>query len=211
MAELATAADVTAAFNVSRETADRLDILAAELMRWNRAINLVSAASIEELWHRHIADSAQLVAYCPATARTWLDLGSGAGFPGLVVAILAVERAETLHMHLVESDGRKAVFLSTMARTLEIAVSVHATRIATLALPPVDVVSARALAPLRDLVAHTVRLRRPSGTGLFPKGEAVHKELVEARRLWVFDHRLHRSRTDRRGAIVEIGAVHGPR
>ena len=146
------AAEFRTAFDVSRETMARLEIHLALLTRWNPKINLVSRASLEHVWDRHFADSAQLWRLRPPSARLWLDLGSGAGFPGLVIAAFAADQAPELDVHLVESDQRKAAFLETVVRTAELRATVLAERVETLAAASADVVSARALAPLGTLL-----------------------------------------------------------
>ena len=195
------------AFDVSRETVERLETHVALLSRWNPRINLVATSTLDEVWTRHVADSAQLWPLRPPGARLWLDLGSGAGFPGLIVAALAAERAPDLTVRLVESDTRKAAFLATVAREADLPAEVLVER--WQALPPqaADVVSARALGPLTELLAASEKHRRPGGVGLFPKGETVHKELAEASVRWRFDHKLTPSRTEPRAAILEIGAI----
>lgn len=195
-----------AAFDVSRETLERLAIHHALLARWNPRINLVSRGSLAEGWSRHFADSAQLWPLRPPEPRLWLDLGSGAGFPGLVIAALAAEQAPGLRVALVESDLRKAAFLTTVAREAGLAVTVHAARAEALPPQQADVVSARALAPLADLLGHAEKHRRPKGICLFPKGETVQNEIADAAARWHIEHKIHQSRTDPRAAIVEIGA-----
>jgi 16S rRNA (guanine527-N7)-methyltransferase len=184
----------------------RLELHLDLLQRWNPRINLVSRGSLANAWSRHFADSAQLWPLRPAGIGTWLDLGSGAGFPGLVIAALAMELAPGMRVALVESDARKAVFLQTVARESGLPVTVHGIRSEHLSPQHVDVVSARALGSLEELLAHAEIHRRPEGICLFPKGETVHKELAEAAARWHFTHRMHPSRTDPRAAIVEIGA-----
>ena len=201
------AAEFRTAFDVSRETMARLEIHLALLTRWNAKINLVSRASLEQVWDRHFADSAQLWRLRPPSARLWLDLGSGAGFPGLVIAAFAADQAPELEVHLVESDQRKAAFLETVVRTAELRATVLAERVETLAAASADVVSARALAPLGTLLEMAENHRRPGGIGLFPKGASVHKEIAEASAHWRFDHTVHASLTDPEAAIVEIGAT----
>ena len=195
-----------AAFGVSRETMERLEVHRRLLEQWNSRINLVSRASLGEVWSRHFADSAQLWRLKPPPARLWLDLGSGAGFPGLVIAALAAETGEG-EIRLVESDQRKAAFLATVIRTAGLPATVHNERVETLAPVGADVVSARALAPLDSLLAMMEIHLRQGGTGLFPKGASVHKEIAEAAVRWHFEHALHPSLTDPRAAIVEIGAT----
>lgn len=194
-------------YGVSRETTDQIATLVALLLTWNRRINLISHGSEADVWRRHVLDSAQLWPLRPAGARLWVDLGAGAGFPGLIIAILARERDPALSVVLVESDQRKAAFLSTATRTLGLTTAVCADRVERCPSFGADVISARALAPLTQLLGMAAIHRAPGGTGLFPKGETVHKEVTEAARVWRFDHRLHRSLTDPAAAIVEVGAI----
>jgi 16S rRNA (guanine527-N7)-methyltransferase len=200
-------AETLAALDVSRETEGRLDALVAHLAKWNAAINLVGRSTLGEVWTRHILDSAQLFELAPNGAQSWADLGSGAGFPGLVVAILAAERAPGLHVILVESDQRKAEFLRSAARLCGVAVTVHAERIDTV--PPLhaDVVSARALAPLTDLLGFAARHLRPGGVALFPKGAGHEAEVAAALERWRFSVQKHSSRTDRDSVVLRIGDI----
>lgn len=195
------------AYDVSREAMARFDRYVDLLHRWNPRINLVSAATLADVWDRHIADSAQLLDLAPPDARLWLDVGSGAGFPGLVIAALSPERRPGLTVRVVESDQRKAAFLATVIREAALPATVVAQRWDSLPPSAADVVSARALAPLADLLGIVEKHARPGGIGLFPKGEAVHKEIAEAAVRWRFEHRLTPSRTQPKAAIVEIGAV----
>jgi len=162
----------------SRDRA-RLDRFADLLRRWNARINLVSRADEPALWSRHIADSAQLVPLLPDGNGTLIDLGSGAGFPGLVLAILTGRPT-----HLVEADQRKAAFLREAARETEADATVHAARAETLRIPPANVVTARALAPLPDLLKLAVPFLAPGGVCLFPKGRDVEAELTAAAAEW---------------------------
>ena len=191
----------------SREALERLEVLEvleAEVRRWTPAINLVSQGSLPDLWTRHVADSAQLWPLAPG-ARTWVDLGAGAGFPGLVVAALG---APALAVTLIESDGRKAAFLRGTARAMGLAVTVLDQRAE--AAPPqgADVVSARALAPLAALLPLVARHLAPAGTALLPKGRAAQAEVAEARaRGWRFDLDAVQSRTDPDGRILRLRAL----
>lgn len=193
------------AFDVSRETMDRLSVLHDLLLKWNSRINLISRRSEQAAWSRHFADSAQLWLLRLPAARSWADLGAGAGFPGLVIAAFAANAGPDVT--LVDSDLRKCVFLREAARHMGLAVTVHQTRIE--ALPPLqaDVLSARAFAPLDRLLGYMEKHRNPQGRGLFPKGQTVHKEVETATRSWRFEHRLHPSLTDPGAAIVEVGAI----
>lgn len=193
-------------WSVSRETLERLETYADLLRKWNPKINLVSRASLSVLWDRHIRDSAQIWGLAPESPRIWHDLGSGGGFPGLVVAVLAKEHSPGTHFHLVESDTRKCAFLDTVVRSCDLSVTTHARRIQEVRLPPADVISARALAALPDLLAFSENLRQSEGICLFPKGETVHKEIADAKQRWNFEYSIHPSRTEQKAAIVEIGA-----
>ncbi len=152
-------------------------------------------------------NSAQLWALRAPGARRWLDLGSGAGFPGLVVAAIAAEAAPDLTVDLVESDQRKAAFLRAVIQATGLRAMVHDCRVESLAPQGADVVSARALAPLAGLLPMLEKHRRPGGIGLFPKGGTVHKELTDAAMDWRFDYKIHPSLTEQKAAIVEIGAM----
>ena len=194
--------------DVSRETAERLAEYASLLRAWNPKINLVSKQTLADLESRHFADSAQLLALAPRDATTWADLGSGGGFPGLVIAILAAESRPGLRVTLVESDQRKAVFLRTVAQRTGVPVTVLADRIETI--PPLgaDVLSARALAPLTTLLDHADRHLSPSGTALFPKGANWRAEVDEALERWRFRCENLPSVTSPDGAILRIGEIH---
>lgn len=195
-------------FGVSRETADRLAVYEGLLRTWQRTINLVSPATLEDAWHRHFADSAQLLHFSPSDAKNWLDLGSGAGFPGLVLAILLAERAPEAHMTLVESDSRKAAFLREVARKTGVAVEIRVERsenTATQAKSQIrDAITARALAPLPKLLGLALPFFSPQTVALFPKGREVEVEIDEAKRRFDFDSQLVPSLTDAEGRIVIV-------
>jgi 16S rRNA (guanine527-N7)-methyltransferase len=198
--------DFAAAFNVSRETLGQLLTYVALLEQWQPRINLVAGATLPDVWHRHIADSAQLLALAPG-AQTWLDLGSGAGFPGLVIAILA-QGDSMPRVTLIESDRRKSAFLSEVARRTGISVEIHTARIEQIAtqriLPSVDVVSARALAPLVRLLPLSLPFFGDATLGLFPKGRDAESEVAQARADWAFDVEMTPSLTDAAARIVAI-------
>ena len=190
--------------NVSRETVAALRAFEALVRRWNSAINLVSKSSLPDLWGRHIVDSAQLLDFCPVGAREWADFGAGGGFPGLVIAILARETHPDLHFTLVESDLRKATFLRQAAQALELSVSVVNERIESLPSLKADVVSARALAPLSELLRFAQQHLRKGGVGVFPKGVRHNEELAAAQLQWSFDVETHPSRSESGAAILII-------
>jgi 16S rRNA (guanine527-N7)-methyltransferase len=193
-----------AATNVSRETLARLEAYGALLRKWNPRINLVSRRSLDDLWRRHMLDSIQLLRHIdPNSVKgPWLDLGSGAGFPGLVLAIAGVG-----DMHLVESDGRKCAFLSEAARIMATEVTVHNDRIESL--PPFGaaVITARAFAPLAKLLSWAHPHLVSGGQILLLKGQDVDVELTEARKYWMMAHRLIPSVTDETGSILQLTEI----
>lgn len=192
---------------VSRETRDRLETYAELLRKWSPRINLVSRASLPDLWERHFEDSAQLFDLGGVSRGRWVDLGSGGGFPGAVVAILAAEAAPDLAVTLIESDGRKAAFLRSVSRETGVPFTTLDRRIEEVPPQAADVLSARALAPLTVLLGHAQRHLAPDGIALFPKGARHETELAEARRDWRFEHEALPSRTEPAAAIYRIGRV----
>ncbi len=199
-----TPAEISRKFNVSRETCERLEAYVALLTRWNARINLVAPTTIETAWTRHIADSTQLFDLAPASASSWIDLGSGAGLPGLPIAALAAEKSPGLHVTLVESDTRKAAFLTTAAREMSLDVTIEARRIGALSARPYDVVSARALAPLDRLCALAHRFSARGTVFLFPKGARLDSELTAAIGNWHIRAERIASRTDPKAAVLRI-------
>jgi 16S rRNA (guanine527-N7)-methyltransferase len=196
---------------VSRETRARLDQFVTVLMDWQQRINLIAASTESTLWTRHIADSLQLLALAPA-ARTWVDLGSGGGFPGLVLACALADLPEhqKAHVHLIESNTKKAAFLREAARITGAPAEIHAERIADFvrrAPARIDIVTARALAPLPKLLAETYPLLKTGAKGLFPKGQDATTELTEASKCWSIQASLVPSRTDSRSSIVVVTRV----
>lgn len=206
-------------FGVSRETLDRLQTYEALLRSWQKVVNLVSPATLDDIWHRHFADSAQLLALgipaepfpppaAPEGGKNWLDLGSGGGFPGLVLAIMLAERRAGARMTLVESDARKAAFLGEVARKTGVAVEIRAERsekCATQANSQIrDVITARALAPLPKLLGLALPFFSPQSVALFPKGREAEVEVREAKERFVFDSALAPSLTDAQARIVIV-------
>lgn len=191
--------------DVSRETVGRLDRYAELLRTWQRKINLIAPSTVERIWTRHFADSLQLLAHAP-TARVWVDLGSGAGFPGLVLAC-ALAADPAAQVHLVESDQRKAAFLREAVRITGARATVHVERIerfARLWHGQADVVTARALAPMAKLLDYAAPLLEKGAQGLFLKGQDVEAELTEAAKYWHIEARLLPSITDSRSHIVAV-------
>ncbi len=194
--------------DVSRETIQALERYEALVRRWTPAINLVAKSTVPAIWPRHILDSAQLFALAPATCLRWADLGSGGGFPGVVVAVLAKELRPAMHVTLVESDLRKATFLREAVRELELPASVISERIESLTPLHADVLSARALASLSDLLGFAERHLTQDGVCLFPKGERFADEINDARIAWDFDIDVQPSLSDGKAAILVIRNIH---
>ncbi|MFN4154297.1 MAG: 16S rRNA (guanine(527)-N(7))-methyltransferase RsmG [Paracoccaceae bacterium] len=189
---------------VSRETIDRFRLLESMVRKWNPAINLVSKDSVDQLRERHIRDSVQLFGIVDFAQGAWCDLGSGGGFPGLVIAILMQGTSRERHVKLVESDGRKAAFLREAVRQLELEAVVINARVEAIPALGASVLSARALAGLPKLCEFALRHLLPSGVALFPKGVSYKSEVLEARKNWEFDLSLHMSKTDPTAAILEL-------
>ena len=184
--------------------AERLGIFIALLGKWNSAINLVSSASLADVWTRHVEDSAQLLGLVPPDRKLWVDLGAGAGFPGVVIALMTADRADAVDMVLIESDQRKAAFLTTVSRETGVPMVIHAERIELVVPQQADIVSARALAPLSRLCAFADRHMAAGGVALFPKGGQYGAEVAEARKVWAFDLESHCSKTDPKGAVLKL-------
>jgi 16S rRNA (guanine527-N7)-methyltransferase len=188
--------------DVSRETLTRLEDYVRLLTAWNRRVNLVGGNTIGDVWERHILDSAQLLPHLPRRARRVVDLGSGAGLPGLILAILGVPE-----VHLIESDRRKAVFLTEAIRITRASAIVHAARAEQVPAFAADVVTARACAPLSDLLGLARPFVGPQTLCLFLKGRAVAAELTEAAKHWNMRAETLPSIADRSGSILKLEGV----
>lgn len=187
----------------SPETTERLGLYRDLLLRWNARINLISGDTAAEVDQRHIADCAQLQPLLPERGPI-ADLGSGAGLPGLVLAILRPER----EIHLIESDKRKAAFLIEASAQLKLAmVRVHACRAENAKLPPLSAITARALAPLAALLPHAAKFLAPGGVALFPKGRTAEKELTEAAQDWHFTLERFPSATSPEATILRLSNI----
>jgi len=189
---------------VSRETLERLSRLESLLVKWNPAINLVSRASLSTAWDRHILDSAQLFDLITDDARHWVDIGSGGGFPGLVIATLAADLRPNLAVTLIESDHRKCTFLRQAAAQIGITPTVLTTRIESAPPQDADILSARALSALPNLLSHARRHLSTHGLALLPKGATWQEEVEQARNEWHFDLTVHPSRTDPNAVILAV-------
>ncbi|RED18340.1 16S rRNA (guanine(527)-N(7))-methyltransferase RsmG [Pontivivens insulae] len=186
--------------NVSRETSERLEIYLAELKRWNPKINLVSKSTLEDAAQRHFEDSLQILRFAPDDWQKWVDIGSGGGFPGLVVAAACPEA----DVHLIESDMRKCLFMRTVARLMSVNVTVHNERSEQLAPQAADIISARAFAPLVKLLDHAERHGVAHTTCILPKGQNAMQELTDARKRWKLSVEQHPSLTDASATILLI-------
>lgn len=187
---------------VSRETEEKLRHYQDLLLSWNRRINLISSRDEAVLWQRHILDSVQVAPLLPRQGAV-ADLGSGAGLPGLIIAIMRPEP-----IHLVEADKRKAAFLLEATRALGLRhVTVHAKRVEATSLPPLAGITARALAPLADLLPHAHRFLLAEGVAVFPKGRAVEAELTDAASHWLMRVERFPSLTDPEATLLRLSEI----
>jgi 16S rRNA (guanine527-N7)-methyltransferase len=197
---------------VSRETEKRLDIFVETLLLWQQRQNLIASSTIPQIWTRHIADSLQLLPLAP-DARTWVDFGSGAGFPGLALACALADKPDAV-VHLIESNGKKAAFLNEAVRLTGANAKVHQERAEAFAencAEPVQVVTARAVASLKILCDQAFPLIAKGALGLFPKGQDVDAELTEAAKYWTLEAEKVPSKTSPAGSIVVIRGLHARR
>ncbi len=189
--------------NVSRETIEGLREFEQLAQKWTKKINLVSAKDASQIWERHIVDSVQVYDLAPSMGD-WLDIGSGGGFPGLVAAIIAKERAPDRLFTLVDSDQRKCAFLRTVSRELGLNVKVHAERVEKMAPMGVDILSARALDDLHGLLFYMERHVSNEGIALFPKGERWESEHEHAQKHWSYKLEVIKSETNPEATILKI-------
>jgi 16S rRNA (guanine527-N7)-methyltransferase len=195
--------DFAKAHDVSRETLALLETYVALLADWNQRHNLVSEKSLENVWHRHVWDSAQLIRFVPGTAKSLADLGSGAGFPGIVLATMLRERPG-FRTVLYESIAKKCRFLEEAATRLDLNVEVRNARMDEAKREPFDLVTARACAPLGKLLGYARPFQDSQTVNLLLKGQSVESELTEARTSWRMTLERHESLTDPSGVILEI-------
>ncbi|NJO37702.1 MAG: 16S rRNA (guanine(527)-N(7))-methyltransferase RsmG [Rhizobiales bacterium] len=194
-----TPGDFAALVDVSRETVIRLETYLDLIRRWQRAINLVGPSTLDDPWRRHILDSAQLLRHLPATPAALYDLGSGAGLPGMVLAIMGHG-----DVHLVESDRRKVQFLKEAARVLDLSIAIHEQRIEALPAACATVITARALAPLPVLLDLAAPLLQPGGQCLFLKGRRLPDELTEARKCWRMTNHSFASLSEPSASVLKL-------
>ena len=193
--------------NVSRETFDRLEILADLLIKWNPRINLVSKNTITDVWQRHIADSLQILPMAGNPFETWVDIGSGGGFPGLVVAAARSELQNPVELTLIESDQRKCSFLRTALREMGVSGEVICQRIESAEPRNCDILSARALADFGKLLEFSEIHLKPDGFGIFPKGVNWKKEVLAAEESWSFSYEAIKSKTQEGAVILKVGDI----
>lgn len=188
--------------DVSRETLQKLEAFAELVRKWNPKINLVSKSSLDELWERHILDSVQVFRLVEQGGN-WVDIGSGGGFPGIVIAILNQEE-QRCRVRLVESDQRKCAFLRTAIRELGLTATVDNERIENAQYLEADILSARALSDLSQLLAYAEMHLKPGGVAIFPKGQNWQQEVEETQRLWSYQFEAITSKTNSAAAVLMI-------
>ena len=198
---------VVAGVNVSRETIMQLEAFASLTEKWTPRINLIAKGTVNQIWERHIVDSAQLYRLAPTHFSKWVDLGSGGGFPGIVMAVIAKEKQPDAAFVLIESDQRKCAFLRTAARELDLAVTVIADRIEQAPPQAADVVSARALAALPALLPLIARHLNGEGHALVHKGRQAQQEITDAALAWSFALEDHPSITDLEARLLDIQRI----
>lgn len=199
--------ELLSGLNVSRETEALLRDFESQIEKWSRSINLVSKTTYADIWSRHILDSAQLFHFSREHTGLWLDLGSGGGLPGLVIAILLKDQQRNIDIELVESDARKAAFLKIMASRYDLSVTITNARLETLERRNATIVSARAFAPLKDLIGHAFKHLSHSGTAIFPKGRGAKEEIAAANRRWAFKCVEEPSIIDPEGKILLVSEI----
>ncbi len=196
--------DILKTYNVSRETMNKLKAYEKLVLEWNNRFNLISKSSVEFIWERHIEDSLQLCKFITSKDEILYDFGSGAGFPAIVIAIVAEELFPNLKVSLVESIGKKATFLNEVKNVLGLNVVVYNDRIENLKLPKADIISSRALASLPKLLEYSKPFCKTTTRLIFPKGEKWKDEVLEAEKNWKFDYQTEQSLTSDTGCILQI-------
>lgn len=194
--------------DVSRETSEKLEQFLTLVEKWNPHINLVAKSTIPDIWNRHIVDSAQLYQFAPARAKLWVDIGSGGGFPGVVMAIMGQEKSPDTKFILIESDQRKATFLRTAVRELELKADIFAERVEDVLPQSADVITARALASLDELFPFLQRHLGNGGCAILPKGKSYNDEVKAALSNWSFELTAHPSMTDAQAQILIVKDIH---
>jgi len=191
-------------YNVSRETIAKLKTYESSLVEWQNKFNLVSKSSLETAWNRHFLDSVQLWEYIPENARTMLDFGSGAGFPGMVLAIIAAEKQKELKISLVESIRKKTLYLKAVKELSGVSVNIINDRIENLSPQVADVITSRAMSKLENLFAYAYRFTNKNTVMIFPKGKSYSEEIKEAQKKWRFNCEIKDNLFDNEGKILVI-------
>ncbi len=191
-------------YNVSRETFELLKAYEKLLKEWQKKFNLVSNASLENCWKRHFLDSVQLYKYIPQNARLIYDFGSGAGFPGMVLAIMAKEKTPYLKFKLIESIQKKTLYLKEVVQISGANVEVINERIEKLPPEKADVITSRAMASLKDLLQYTNKFCKKQTVCIFPKGKKYAEEIEEAKKYWSFNCQIEDSEQSEEGKILII-------
>ena len=191
-------------YDVSRETYDKLKTYEVLLHEWQAKFNLVSNSTLEDSWNRHFLDSAQLFKLIPSNAKTMLDFGSGAGFPGMVIAVMANEKTPYLKISLVESTSKKTVYLNEVKTQLDLDVEILNKRVEAIEPNKVDVITSRAMTSLDELFQYSYRFCSDETTCIFPKGKKHLEEIKTAKRFWRFDCQIIDSEQSDEGKILLI-------
>ena len=199
--------DLMSVCTVSRETIDRLEVYAGLLEKWNSTINLVSKNTINQMWKRHFLDSAQLWPHIPSETKTLVDIGSGAGFAGLVLAIIGMEKSPNMKFTLIESDSRKCAFMRNVSREINLDVQIITKRIEEVTDIKADVITARALATVSQLLEYSKNILKDNGVCLFLKGNACSDELRIAKESWVFLSSQSQSITHVTGCVLRLTEI----
>ncbi|MEN8837851.1 MAG: 16S rRNA (guanine(527)-N(7))-methyltransferase RsmG [Celeribacter marinus] len=193
--------------NVSRETLQRLEHYDSLLKKWNPVINLVSKGTLDHTWSRHFLDSAQVFRSVDNLNGHWVDLGSGGGFPGVVCAIIAAEIAPEVRFTLIEADQRKSTFLRTVLREVDVKAQILSERVENTTPQSANILTARALSSLKNLLEFSARHLADGGSAIFPKGASFRAEIEEAKKSWAFSHVEYPSVTDENAVIIKVGDI----
>ena len=196
--------DISEKYNVSRETIEKLKTFQNMVLEWNSKFNLISKSSESDIWQRHIIDSLQLQQFITAKDKILYDFGSGAGFPAIVLAIVSEEIFPDLQISLIESIGKKVIFLNEVKNTLNLNINVIQNRIENLKLPKADIITSRALASLDKLLKYAIPFCNKNTKLVFPKGEKWQEEITTAQKEWSFDFESFPSQTSQTRKILYI-------
>lgn len=199
--------DVLAKYDVSRETIDKLDLFQNMVLEWNKKFNLISKSSEKDIWERHILDSVQLCQFIKKDNKILYDFGSGAGFPGVVLAIVGKQLFPELKITLIESIGKKVLFLNQANKVLDLNLNIINDRVENLKLPTADIISSRAMASLEKLLEYAKPFCDEKTVLIFPKGESWQEEVNKAKEKWIFSLKNTQSVTNDKGCILSINKV----